>query len=180
MIENNEIWKELDIDNYEASNLGRIRNKKTKHVLSFRIKEAKGHKAYYITLYGKAYIVHRLIAKAFLEDTGINPDGTVMVGKHQVNHKDENPLNNNILNLEWCDNLYNSRYGTRIERCRQQGINKNPHARKVLDLVNNIEYSTIRAYAKSINVNSRKVNNWLLENKFPEGYNAKYMDKGDS
>ena len=33
-----------------------------------------------------------------------------------VNHKDENPSNNNVNNLEWCTNEYNVNYGTRNER----------------------------------------------------------------
>lgn len=32
------------------------------------------------------------------------------------NHKDENKLNNNPNNLEWCDNSYNNNYGTRNKR----------------------------------------------------------------
>lgn len=33
----------------------------------------------------------------------------------QVNHKDENKLNNNINNLEWCTISYNQRYSNGIE-----------------------------------------------------------------
>lgn len=33
-----------------------------------------------------------------------------------VNHKDENPKNNHVDNLEWCTPKYNSNYGTQIER----------------------------------------------------------------
>lgn len=33
-----------------------------------------------------------------------------------MNHKDENKENNCIKNLEWCDTVYNIRYGTGIER----------------------------------------------------------------
>ena len=44
---------------------------------------------------------HRLVAKAFIP----NPDNLP-----QVNHKDCNRANNDVLNLEWCDNSYNVRY----------------------------------------------------------------------
>lgn len=55
----------------------------------------------------KRYQVHRLVAVAFIE----NPKGLPF-----VNHKDENPSNNNVDNLEWCTPKYNSNYGTCIER----------------------------------------------------------------
>ena len=34
----------------------------------------------------------------------------------QVNHKDENKLNDCVENLEWCDNKYNMNYGTAPKR----------------------------------------------------------------
>lgn len=37
----------------------------------------------------------------------------------QVNHKDEDKQNNNVLNLEWCSNLYNMRYGTGRKRAAE-------------------------------------------------------------
>ena len=49
---------------------------------------------------------HRIVATTFIP----NPDNLP-----QVNHKDENKLNNSVDNLEWCDEKYNSNYGTRIE-----------------------------------------------------------------
>ena len=51
--------------------------------------------------------IHRLVAEAFLE----NPNGY-----SSINHKDENKRNNSVDNLEWCSSLYNTRYGTGIER----------------------------------------------------------------
>lgn len=55
----------------------------------------------------KHYAVHRLVAKAFIP----NPDGYPI-----INHKDENPSNNCVDNLEWCTYKYNTNYGTCIER----------------------------------------------------------------
>lgn len=55
----------------------------------------------------KCLLVHRLVAEAFIS----NPDNL-----RQVNHKDENKLNNNISNLEWCTPLYNLQYSQVIEK----------------------------------------------------------------
>lgn len=50
----------------------------------------------------KICYVHQLVAQAYLE----NP-----LGYTEVNHKDENKLNNCMSNLEWCSRLYNNTYG---------------------------------------------------------------------
>ena len=46
-------------------------------------------------------LIHRLVAETFIE----NPNGFKL-----INHKDENRLNNDVSNLEWCDHSYNVRY----------------------------------------------------------------------
>lgn len=55
----------------------------------------------------KQYRVHRLVCTAFLENPNNYPC---------INHKDENRLNNNADNLEWCTVKYNNSYGTNIMR----------------------------------------------------------------
>lgn len=52
----------------------------------------------------KKFFVHRLVAEAFIP----NPNGYTV-----INHIDENPLNNNVDNLEWCTQEYNTNYGNR-------------------------------------------------------------------
>lgn len=58
----------------------------------------------------KLMFVHRLVAKAFIP----NP-----LNLEMVNHKDENPLNNSVHNLEWCTRSYNNSYGHATDSYRR-------------------------------------------------------------
>ncbi len=49
----------------------------------------------------QAKSVHRIVAEAFLENPNNLPE---------VNHKDENSMNNAVENLEWCTRQYNMEY----------------------------------------------------------------------
>ena len=62
----------------------------------------------------KRVLVHRLVASAFIPNPRELPF---------VNHKDENPSNNDVSNLEWCTAKYNQNYGTVKERRKQTMIN---------------------------------------------------------
>ena len=67
----------------------------------------------------KVVFVHRLVAEAFIPNPQNYP---------QVNHKDEVKTNNNVDNLEWCDNKYNCNYG-----CKTQ-IDRINHAKKIYQI----------------------------------------------
>ena len=64
-------------------------NKDTKGYYQLRLRNEHGK---------KMFVVHRLVAMAFIP----NPQNLP-----QINHKDECKTNNNVSNLEWCDNKYN-------------------------------------------------------------------------
>ena len=53
------------------------------------------------------FLIHRLVAEAFLPNEENLPI---------VNHKDGNPSNNNVSNLEWCSPQYNAQYQTATTR----------------------------------------------------------------
>ena len=101
---------------YEVSNLGRVKSLKCgrERILKPQMKK-KGYLQVGLRKEGKykMFKVHRLVAQAFIP----NPEGLP-----QINHKDENPSNNRVENLEWCDSKYNNNYGTHNERIVQTMI----------------------------------------------------------
>ena len=98
------IWKRLiEFDDVcEVSDTGLI---KVNGQIKKGTVDTKGYLQVWVD--GKLRMAHRLVALGFIP----NPDNLP-----QVNHKDENKLNNNVDNLEWCTNIYNANYGTRTQR----------------------------------------------------------------
>ena len=124
-----EIWKDIPgyEGRYQASNTGQIKalaRKRKNGVMSVeRILKQQtwplGYKK--VTLCNddncnKTLFVHRLVALAFIN----NPNNLPF-----INHKDENPSNNFVDNLEWCTRIYNANYGHRLEKTR--GENNKVH-----------------------------------------------------
>ena len=120
-----EEWR--DIEGYEGlysiSNFGRVKSlnyyNTGKEKLLKQGKTGRDKDYYSVALSKngklKSYLVHRLVAITFIP----NPDNLP-----QVNHKDEDKSNNCVENLEWCDNNYNSNYGTRNEKVAKSKSHK--------------------------------------------------------
>lgn len=102
---------------YEINPYGIIRNVKSKKVLKTRL-DKDGYVVITINIRNERYycMIHRLVAECYIDDTNLNPDGSMITGTKCINHKDENKLNNYYKNLEWCDIKYNNSYGNRLEK----------------------------------------------------------------
>lgn len=132
-----EIWKDVIVDReqeekyiglYQVSNLGRVRSldrmgkrgklRKGKMIIPGESKQ--GYRQVALCKDGKMkqYKVHRLVLLAF-------DYGNYFVGA-EVNHKDENPRNNSLDNIEWCSSKYNCNYGS-----HRKNISKANRGRKL-------------------------------------------------
>ena len=134
-----EIWRKIEgwDDAYEISNYGRVKScyrlvkQKNGRIRPYKEKIMKCFLTplNYVRLnlekdgFKKKFFVHQLVAKAFID----NP-----LNYTQINHKDENPQNNIVDNLEWCDAKYNLNYGTRIERLIKTSTNNPKNSKPVL------------------------------------------------
>ena len=124
-----EIWKDIYfVDNgieydyrglYQVSNFGRIkslnyRRSGEEKILKLNKNKRKDSGKYDLLVYlckngnKKKINVARITAHMFLSDSFFD--------SAEINHKDENPENNCIENLEWCTIEYNNNYGTKNKR----------------------------------------------------------------
>lgn len=104
----------------------------------------------------KAWSIHRLVATAFIP----NPDNLPC-----INHIDENPLNCNVNNLEWCTHQYNVEYSK---------------ARKIAQYFDGekiAEYKSIVYASKISGISRTAIGNCLAKCSYTAGgYEWKYCD----
>ena len=114
-------------------------------------------------------VTARLVAEAFIP----NPDNLP-----QVNHKDENPLNNCVDNLEWCTAKYNCNYGTRTDRIKANMPQNKAVYQTSLDGVIIAEFPTIQEAARQTGICAGHICDVCKGNReFANGYKWRYVDE---
>ena len=168
---------------------GEVQHLRTGHIKTPVLNKKGGY--YIVNLYDAAGklcrpLVHRLVAVTYLP----NPDNLP-----QVNHKDENKLNNHKDNLEWCTAQYNLTYGTRLERISTSNTGKFcPHAgtpstrNKPVIQIDKNTHQVIQAYphttaaAKALSVGETGIRNVAAHKKYchtAAGFIWEYIDKNE-
>ena len=133
-----EIWKPItDFPNYEISSKGRVKNIITNTFLKI-LKNASGYNRCNLCndLIYKTFVVHRLVAKEFIDNTENKPT---------VDHIDKNRQNNCLGNLRWAThkeqnsnkNIPKRKYGNTLSIWR---IDKNTNEK--LELYNSLRYAS--------------------------------------
>lgn len=170
-----ERWK--DIKSYEGmyqvSDLGRVKSLHNGKVRILRYgNNGNGYLFVNLSKNNKVtnFYIHRLVAQYFL----CNPENLP-----EVNHKDENSLNNNVNNLEWCTHKYNINYRehnlrmaesligkklsqetkqkmSAIRKGRNTGAN-NSHAKKIICINTGVVYNTALEAKEKTNVSNTSI-----------------------
>lgn len=99
------MFKNIELSNgkYSIDEYGTVKRNETNKILKDHVNN-KGYRYIDLRIDGKTkkFLVHRLVALTFLPKVG---------GCDIINHKDCNPLNCHVDNLEWCTYSWNNKYG---------------------------------------------------------------------
>ena len=113
-VQQTEVWKQYLDTQYEVSNLGNVRNKNTKVVLS---QEDTGNGYLCVGLQMdkgvyKMTRVHRMVAMAFLEFQRTEE-------RNEVDHINGNKSDNSVDNLRWCTHKENMNNPVTLRKIRR-------------------------------------------------------------
>lgn len=156
---------------YQISNLGRVKNRNGKLLKGYT--NNKGYQMVHLRTKetNKLYSIHRLVATHFIP----NPDNLP-----QVNHKDENKMNNSIKNLEWCDSKYNVNYGTGNKRRSKTKHNNTYNTKPVRCIELKKTYPSVREAERKTGIDNSQISavcNHKKNYKTAGGYHWRYVER---
>lgn len=166
-----EIWKTIEgYENYQVSSFGRVKSLKyDKERILKQEKINNGYCCVGLCKDGKKkrYLVHRLVASAFLDNPNNYPC---------VNHKNEVKTENCVSNLEFCSHTYNNNYGMHNERIAKAHQKPIACYNKKGDLV--ALYTSIKQASELLNINHCNISS-CCKGKYKScgGYIFKYIKK---
>ena len=137
-----EIWKDIEgYENlYQVSNFGNVKSYYSEKILK-QVTQNVGYKC--VNLYknkiSKTYLIHRLVAQAFIE----NPQNLPC-----INHIDEDKTNNRVENLEWCNQQYNNNYANHNEKLSKSLYENEKLSKKIEQYTKNGVY--VNTYLSSL------------------------------
>ena len=157
-----EIWRDIVgfEGYYQVSNLGRVKSVERtvkigrgcyRAVHERILKTRKDRDGYlHVQLWkddkGKEYLVHRLVANAFLENSQNLPE---------VNHIDQDKTNNIVNNLEYCSSSYNCNYGTRNKKIAEKLSKPVIGIDKITGLI--VEFPSAHEASRQIGINQSSI-----------------------
>lgn len=156
-----ETWKFITgHENYLVSNTGRVIGKTGREVKPYKI---NGHLA--VRIDGEQTFLHRIVAGEFIENSS---------GLPVVNHKDGNPLNNCVDNLEWCTPRQNSDHARYILGSFKK------QQKPVMCVETGVVYDSLATAADAVNGDRSAIGRCATgERKKHKGYHWMYIEYGD-
>lgn len=146
-----EAWKDVIgyEGRYKVSNTGKIFktiNSQLSNIGEVRLHvNARGYATASLYKDGKAknYVVHRLVASAFIPNTH---------NREFVNHKDGNKLNNIVSNLEWCTRSENLIHAYKVGLMKRRKYGDGPNAKTVFNTQTGERHTSVVGLAESLGI----------------------------
>jgi hypothetical protein len=143
---------------YQVSNLGNVKRINKKNLSYLKpLPNGKGYHqvALCVNCKRKIYLIHRLVAQAFID----NPNNY-----EQVNHINGIKTNNNLENLEWCNNSQNILHAINNGLIVHKKGDDNKLSKKIIDTQTGEIYHSTLSLSIKLGVNKKTLQNCLNNN----------------